>query len=78
MSNLKFKLNRSGVRQLLRSEEMAAGLESMAASIAGRCGVGYGFDRQLMPTRAIASVYTDDRASAKDNLENNTILRNLK
>lgn len=78
MSNLKFELNSAGVRQLLRSEAMAAGLESTAAAIAERCGAGYESDRKLMPTRVIASVYTGETRAYRDNMQNNTILRSLK
>ena len=78
MSNLKFELNSAGVRQLLRSEALAAGLESTAAAIVQRCGAGYASDRKLMPTRVISSVYTGDKRAYRDNMQNNTILRSLK
>ena len=78
LSKLKIELNGAGVRQLLRSEVMAAGLESTAAAIAQRCGSGYASDRKLMPTRVIASVYTAGKRAYQDNLQNNTILRSLK
>ena len=78
LSNLRFELNSAGVRQLLRSEARAAGLESTAAAIAGRCGAGYASDRKLMPTRVISSVYTAEDRAYRDNMQNNTILRSLK
>lgn len=75
---MKVELNRAGVRQLLRSEDLGDKLEALAETISGRCGEGYAHDRKLMPTRVIASVYTDDNAAARDNMQNNTILRSLK
>ena len=77
MSKIRFELNRAGVRELLRSQEMAAGLSDLAAGIAGRCGEGYASDVKTMPTRVIASVYTETDAAVRDNSENNTILRSL-
>ena len=62
---------------MLRSEEMQALLGEKAAEIAGRCGAGYGSDIYMTPGRAVASVFTDSAGAVKDNLDNNTILRNL-
>lgn len=78
MSNVKIVLNSSGIRALLRSEEMAAVVEGHAAAIASRCGDGYAHDRKLMPGRVIASAYTETRQAEADNLQNNTLLRNMK
>ena len=78
MSKVRIELNREGVRQLLRSEDLGEKLERLAEEISGRCGEGYEHDRKLMPTRVIASVYTGTPEAKKDNLQNNTILRSLK
>ncbi len=78
MSKIRIELNRDGVRQLLRSEDLGEKLEILAEEISGRCGEGYEHDRKLMPTRVIASVYTGTPEAKKDNLQNNTILRSLK
>ena len=78
MSKVRIELNSAGVRELLRSEEMGAIVEGHASAIAARCGDGYGFDRKIMPTRVIASAYTDSADARRDNLKNNTLLRNLK
>lgn len=75
---VRIELNRDGVRQLLQSEDLGEKLEGLAEAISDRCGEGYAHDRKLMPTRVIASVYTDTPEAAKDNLQNNTILRALK
>ena len=71
------EINRAGVRELLRSDEMGAVIEGKAAEIAARCGNGYEHDRKLMPTRVIASVFTATPQAASDNFDNNTILRNM-
>ena len=71
MSNIKFELNRAGVRELMRSQEMQDVLAGYAGSIAARAGEGY--DVHIGPNRANVSVETvTDRARA-DNLENNTL-----
>ena len=62
---------------MLKSAEMGALLKEQAAGIAARCGSGYGTDIKMMETRVIASVFTDTIEAAKENLQNNTILRAL-
>lgn len=77
MSKVRVELNSAGIREMLRSEEMQALLGEKAAEIAGRCGSGYESDTHMTPGRAVASVFTDSAEAVKDNLDNNTILRNL-
>lgn len=77
MSKVRIELNSPGIRELLLSPEMQGLLEGKAAEIAGRCGDGYDSDLYLTPGRAVASVYTATKEAAQDNLDNNTILRNL-
>lgn len=62
---------------MLMSPEMQEILIEKAAEIAGRCGDGYGSDKYLTGGRAVASVFADSKEAIKDNLDNNTILRNL-
>lgn len=77
MSKITIELNEAGIRELLRSREMGELLTERAAVIADRCGAGYAHDRKMMPSRVVASVFTDDDAAKKDNAEQNTILRSL-
>ena len=78
MSSVRIELNSAGVRELLRSGEMGEIVYGLAASAATRCGDGYSADRKLMPTRVVASVFTETKEAMRDNMQNNTILRNLK
>ena len=78
MSKVKIELNSAGIRELLRSSEMGAIVGDLAAGISARCGEGYASDTKLMPGRVIASAYTDSAEARRDNLKNNTLLRNLK
>ena len=63
--------------ELLKSVEMQTMLGEQAADIAARCGDGYAYDTYMTPGRIVASVYTESDEAIKDNLDNNTILRNL-
>lgn len=77
MSNVIFELNSEGVRELLQSQEMQNALQEIATDIQSKCGADYATDVQVMQTRAIASVYTDNAEALKDNSENNTLLKAL-
>ena len=77
MSKVKIELNSSGIREMLRSEEMQAVLEEQASKIAGRCGAGYAHDTYLTGGRAVASAFAESPEAIRDNLDNNTILRSL-
>lgn len=78
MAEYKFKLNRSGVRALLRSQEMKAMLKSKADAAAQACGDGYESGSYTMPTRAVARVSAVSVQAKQENLGNNTILKALK
>lgn len=75
MSKVKIKLNRGGVGQLLKSGEMRDCVKGIADQMAQRCGTGYDSDSYVAGTRVIASVFTDTAEAAKDNSENNTLLK---
>lgn len=77
MSKTRIELNSKGIRELLRSDEIAAAVGEQAALVAGRCGEGYAHDVKMMPSRVIASAYTDTVEAAKDNSDNNTLLKGL-
>lgn len=77
MSKVVFELNRKGVGQLLKSPELVTGLKSMADEIAAKCGDYYESDSKILGTRVVSAVITGSEESYLDNLENNTLLRNL-
>ena len=78
MSKIEIKLNYAGVGELLKSQEIADTVKEVAEQVAARAGDGYATDVYQAGTRVIASVYTGTRDAARDNLQNNTILRSLK
>lgn len=75
MSNMRFKLNRAGVRELMQSAQMAAICEEKANAIAGRCGPGYEVTTYTGKTRANASVHAATPQARRENMENNTLLK---
>jgi hypothetical protein len=70
-----FKLNRAGVRELMKSEAMQAILREKASDISNRCGDGYEHDLQVGKNRANAMVWASTAKARKDNSQNNTILK---
>lgn len=70
MPKPKIVLNRKGVRELLRSNEVLGDLERRALAIAAAAGPGFEADSDVGRNRARASVLTETReameAEAKD------------
>ena len=75
MSKMKFKLNSSGVRQLLQSAQMQTVLEKQASAIRNRAGIGYQQDTYVGKNRANAMVWADTHQAKRDNMKNNTLLK---
>ncbi|KXT73195.1 Phage-associated protein [Streptococcus sp. DD10] len=75
MSNLKFKLNRAGVAELMKSGAMITVLNKHATAIKNRCGDGYEQDLYVGKSRANVSVSAKTYKAKKDNLKNNTLLK---
>ncbi|HEM3702169.1 TPA: hypothetical protein U1D11_000639 [Streptococcus suis] len=78
MASMKFKLNRAGVRELLKSPEMQAVLTDKANGIRNRAGDGFATDIYVGKTRANAMVYADSFKAKRDNKKNNTLLKAVK
>lgn len=75
MSKMIFKLNRGGVRELMRSSAMKDILKNKADEIAGRCGTGYASDTYVGKNRVNAMVYADSFEAKRENSKHNTILK---
>ena len=75
MSDFVFKLNRAGVRELLKSQEMQGILKEHATTIKGRVGDGYEQDIYVGKNRANAMVKAETFKARKDNSKNNTLLK---
>lgn len=77
MAKTKFELNRSGVRELLRSPEMMAVCQGYADRALGSLGDGYEVSTMTGRNRVNAEVRAETYAAKKDNLKNNSILKAL-
>lgn len=78
MANVKVVLNKTGVRELLQSNEMMSVCEGYANQALSRLGEGYTVSSMIGKNRAIASVYAESVKAKQENLENNTILKSLR
>lgn len=78
MAKFKFELNKAGVGELLKSEEMMTICKEYADGIRARAGEGYETDTYVGKTRANAMVYPATKEAYMDNLENNTLLKAVK
>ncbi len=77
MSKVDFKLNRAGVRELLKSQEMASICRNYADGVRGRAGEGYEVTTYTGRNRVNASVHAETYEARKDNYDNNTLLKAL-
>lgn len=75
MSKVRFKLNKAGVRQLLRSGEAMGVVSEYASRIQSRCGPGYELTTHVGTNRVNASVHAATVEARRDNYENNTLLK---
>lgn len=73
--DFEFKLNRKGVGELLKSNEMERVLESYGQSVAGRAGEGYRTGAYQGTDRVKVNVWPGTREAWQDNMENNTLLK---
>ena len=77
MDKVKIELNSSGIRQLLKSEEMGQMLKQQAEQVRARCGSGYSTDLYQASSRVIAGVFAETAEAAKQNSRENTLLKAL-
>ena len=77
MDKVKIELNSSGIRQLLKSEEMGQMLKQQAEQVRAGCGSGYSTDLYQAGSRVIAGVFAETAEAAKQNSRENTLLKAL-
>lgn len=78
MSKITVRLNRAGVRKLLKSQEMENGLSQIAFAAQNRLGDGYEASYYTAQTRVVAEVSAESYAARKENADTNSILKALK
>ena len=71
MSNIRFKLNSAGVRNVLHMAGDVCGQH--AARIAAAAGEGYRAEKRSYPERTGCAVYPSTEEAARDNLNNDTL-----
>lgn len=80
MSKVKFELNKSGVRELLKSAEAQGECMKYANAAFSRASVssdGYVVEPRNYPERSGAAVRANTYEARKDNFDNNTLLKSL-
>ena len=77
MSDIKVSLNRAGVRELLKSQEMMRLCTDLANERAARAGAGYGVNTRVGANRVNAEIRAETFEAYRDNLKNNTLLKVL-
>lgn len=75
MADIRIELISDGVRELLKSSEIAAICLELADGIASRAGDGYIVTTHTGRNRVNASVYAETEAARRDNMKNNTLLK---
>lgn len=80
MARIKFKLDSGGVRELLKSQEIAGECQKHAEQTLSGCGgvEGYEIEQRSYPERTGFAVYAARHPAIRDNLSNNTLLKALK
>lgn len=77
-NKVKVVLNSSGVRELLRSNEMMAVCEEQANKALNKLGPGYEVTTHTGAKRVNASIGTATYEAMRDNTKNNSILKALR
>ncbi len=75
MGNVKFKLNKAGVREILKSEGVQGECRKVANDALTKCGEGYAVHDVNYPERAGASIAAINMRAVNDNNRNNTLLK---
>ncbi len=76
-SIVELKLNSDGIKELLKSDEIAAACKEQADAIASRAGDGYEVTTRQYPERIAYAVNAETKEARQDNLKNNTLLKAL-
>lgn len=74
---VEFELDINGLRELMKGPEMQAVLQEAGDAVASGAGGDYGVRVHVADYVAIANVFPESQEAAKDNYENNTLLKAL-
>lgn len=76
-NNVKFELNREGVKELMQSKEMMAVCRQYADAAMSSLGSGYEVSEMVGKTRVNVQIEAATFRARQENLQNNTILKSL-
>ena len=77
MANVKFELNLQGLNELMKSGPMQSALLEAGNAVARAAGGDYAAEVHTASFIAISNVYPNSKAAAKENYEDNTLLKAL-
>lgn len=75
MSKIDFELNLAGLNELMKSPAMKAALQEAGDTVSNIAGGDYAVRVHDADFISIANVYPNTKRAAKDNYENNTLLK---
>lgn len=75
MANVKFELDLKGLNEVMKSSEMQSALMEAGQAVASAAGSDYEAEVHTASFVAISNVYPASKDAAKDNYENNTLLK---
>ncbi len=78
MSEFKFKLNRKGVRELLKSPEITSAVKEAGQRIRDNAGSGFTMNTQEGKKRAIVRVYAYTKQAARRVYKDNALLKAMR
>lgn len=74
-AKVKVELNLRGINELMKSTEIQSALQEAGEAVAKSAGKDYEARTHLADWIAITNVYPNSKEAAKDNYENNTLLK---
>lgn len=77
MAKTKFELNLPGLNELMKSPEMQACLDAAGEKVQRAAGEGYATSARTGRYIGFCNIYPDDSKAARDNAQNNTLIKAL-
>ncbi len=75
MSKVKVKLNLKGINEVMKSGEILAACEQAAREVGSMSGIDTEIQSGTINYIAYANVYPADKKAAKENYDNNSLLK---
>ena len=75
MGKVQVKLNLQGINEVMKSPEILSAVEAAGEAVANYAGPDYATRSGLINYIAYCNVYPDSKEAAKENFEDNTVLK---